>query len=136
MIWRRFDERDPAHYDNLSVDEQSGESRLKGHALRFDDDGCSVFRERVIVELGLRPGAIATRQYSALAAAKCCEVDQFESGLATEIGQEFRVVPDRLDPPPPFNPAHTLIEHHGVYGSKTKRRQAIHQLARRVFRVP
>lgn len=136
VLWRRFDDRDPAHFDSLSVDEESGASRLKGGALRFDNDGCSVFRERVIVQLGLRPGAIATRQYSALAAATCGEIDGFHSGLATDGEPEFRVAADPLETPPPYNPAHTLIEHHGAYASKTKRRQAIHQLARRVFRIP
>lgn len=136
VIWRRFDDRNPAYYDAVTVDEQSGESRLKGYAFRFDEDGCSVFSQQAIVKLGLRPGAIATRQHSALASARCGDVNCFESGLAIDTGQEFRVVPDPLEPPPPFNPAHTLIEHHGVYGSKGKRRLAIHQLARRVFTAP
>ncbi|NLP84167.1 hypothetical protein HF576_09915 [Microbacterium sp. CFH 90308] len=135
VVWRRFDTRDPAHYDNNTIDESSGASRLKGGALRFDDDGCSVFREDVLRSLGLAPISILSRQHSGLAYAACSAINGFESGMANDSNQEFMVVGDPLEPEPAYNPAHTLITHPGEYASKTKRRQAIHQLARRVFKT-
>lgn len=134
-VWRRFDLRDPAHFDNVTVDESSGVERLKGGALRFDHDGCSVYIESVLRRINLAPMSIGSRQYAGLAYAIVAEVAAFSSGLSEAEGQEFGVVPDPLEPDPPYNPAHALITEHGAYASNSKRRQARNQLARRVFKT-
>lgn len=133
-LWRRFDATDPAHFDSTIWDEGSGVRHLKGGALRFDADGCSVYRGDVLGSLGLTPASITTESHSALAHANRADIEAFRSPLSSAPSQQaFRVVPDPLEPEPPYNPAHTLVQHLLDYASNSKRRRAQGELARSVF---
>jgi len=133
---RRFDDSDPSHVDALTKEEGiTGTSRLRGGALRFDEDGCSVFRTEVIEALYLPLACITTPIYSAIALTTRGEVEAFRSGLALDEGSppEFLVRADPLEPGEAFMPAHSLIFENGTYPSKTKRRAALGDLAGAVF---
>lgn len=133
-LWRRFDATDPAHFDSVTLDEGTGARHLKGGALRFDEDGCSVYRGDVLESMNLSPSSITTERHSALARATRAEIEAFRSPLADEPEkQAFGVKPDPLEPEPAYNPAHTLVQHLLGYVSNSKRRQAQGELARRVF---
>lgn len=133
-LWRRFDATDPAHFDTIVVDEGTGVKHLKGGALRFDDDGCSVFSGGVLESLGLTPDSIRTPLHSALASATRREVEAFSTAYATEPGaRAFEVLAAPLQPAPEYAPAHALIRHLLDYASNTKRRRAEGDLARQVF---
>lgn len=135
VVWRRFDATNPAHFDTVVVDEGTGVRHLKGGALRFDEDGCSVFRGDVLESLGLEPLAIASPPHTSLAHATRNGVESFTTGFAEDpSARAFNVVADPLFPDPKYNPAHALIQHLLVYTSNTKRRRAEGELARVVFK--
>lgn len=135
LVWRRFDATNPAHFDTIVVDEGTGARHLKGGALRFDDDGCSVFRGDVLESLGLEPQAIASPPHTSLAYASRSNIESFTTGFAEEASAKaFKVAADPLSPDPVYNPAHALIQHLLVYPSNTKRRRAEGELARVIFK--
>lgn len=133
---RRFDDTDPSHVDALTKDEGiTGTSRLRGGALRFDEDGCSVFRTEMIALLCLPLACITTPSHPAVALTTRGAVEAFRSGLNMEALSlpEFLVRADPLEPGEAFLPAHSLIYEAGTYPSKTKRRAARGDLAGAVF---
>ncbi|TQK19098.1 hypothetical protein FBY40_1589 [Microbacterium sp. SLBN-154] len=133
-ILRRFNDQDPSHYDTVVRDEGDGTRKLKGGALRWDDDGCSVYRSRILLILGLPKDCIATDAHPAVARTSRALIESFTSGLAdTAVRPEFAVVADPLEPGEPYDPAHTLIQPMAEYPSKTKRRTAANDLARSAF---
>jgi len=135
-LLRRFNDEDPSHADAITVDEGSaGVRKLRGGALRFDDDGCSVFRHEVLIGLALSASAITHPPFTAIAVTSRSEVEGFRSGLAVDPvdAPEFSVKADPLEPGAPYDPAHTLIYAERTYPSKTKRRAAISDLAGTAF---
>lgn len=131
---RRFNPDDPSHVDNLARDEGNGEVRLRGGALRFDLDGCSVYRIEVLATSGLSMRDVATPEYSALATTRAEQVRAVRSGFVGSA-HEFEVHASPLAPPPEHNPAHASIVQVAIYPSNSKRRQAVDALAARAFEV-
>ena len=133
---RRFNDQDPSHVSNVLTDEGAGiVRRLRGRALRFDDDGCSVYRVAVIEELGLAVESIAIGSYTALAYSTRGLIEEFRSGHAAETEPEFAVYADPVPPGEPHDPAHASIRSEASYPSNTKRRAAIDALAGAAFTI-
>lgn len=132
---RRFDPSDPSHVDNIAYDEGTGTRHLRAGALRFDEDGCSVFRIEQLQAQGLTMYAIITDVHRGLATTSVARITDFDSGLGSG-GREFDVSASPLSPPPEYAPAHASITHDvTLYSSKTKCRQARRDLASRAFDV-
>lgn len=128
---RRFDPGDPSH---VARDEGTGGLRLRGGALRFDDDGCSVYRIAVLDDLGLGISVTKTEQHRGLAVARAENIRTVYSGLTSEV-PEFDVSASPHDPPPVYEPAHSSLLSCGTYESKSKMRRARDDLAAQAFDV-
>lgn len=131
---RRFNPEDPSHAENLAHDEGTGALRLRGGALRFDDDGLSVYRVRELEGLALNVHAILTPRHPGLARATAAGVRAVVSGFA-DVAPEFDVHASPLTPPPDYSPAHASIKMAATYESKSRRRQAINALAAQAFEI-
>lgn len=129
---RRFDDSDPSHADTITVDEGTGQRRLRGGALRFHDDGCSVYRVRTLDALSLPVTCIVTQRHSAIACTTRAAVETFRPG---PDAPEFLLRSDPLEPGEIYDPAHSLICETAEFVSKTKRRTAIADLARTAFTI-
>lgn len=113
IVLRRFDPTDPGHY---SLDEKTGQKRIRSGAFVFDDEpdyggrGCSVFEEPVLRAHGADRLAVveAARPHWAVAESDCKTVR--EVSRPTVAGNPFDVVqaPDSEEVP---GVAHALVTH-------------------------
>lgn len=97
-ILRRFDPgrtEDPKH---MLFDESIGSWSLAAGALRFDNDGCSVFREGALRSANLDAQSIVgTGSQTGIAEATKEEVDQYTHSSQSGDCQPFEVIASPVD---------------------------------------
>lgn len=99
VVLRRFQldasEVEPAE-DETSLDEGTGKRVLRSSALVWDEDGCSVYRVRVLQAAGLTEADVLLPVHKYLARATKMNIDSFEYANAAGV----RSRPFRVDPSP------------------------------------
>lgn len=135
VLLRRYSPTNPAH---VTMDEGSGEPVLNWSALEFDSDGCSVFRESVLLQDGLTAGAIADPPYVGIACTTPDSVRVFAFSYdGGRVAPFFAVASPRRELPSlATDRAHASIrirEDHGL--SKRQVAKACRRLACEAFTV-
>lgn len=135
LLLRRYS---PTNPDHITTDEGTGKAVLNWSALEFDEDGCSVYREELLLEDGLNRDAILDPPYVGIATTTAAEVERFSVQTGAVTVQPFYVVASpRTEPPPvPTDRAHASIrvaEGHGL--STRKLDKARRRLGRHAFTI-
>jgi hypothetical protein len=140
VVLRRFRPKQTdaaSEAEDFTVDEGRGGQRvLNWQALRFDEDGCSVYRSAVLEHAGIPEEEILQPDYQYIARAVKAEIDEFTFTFADgSVEQPFEVVaspfptgPDGAD----YEAAHASITLQ-TDASKTRQRQLVKQVARKAF---
>lgn len=135
-LLRRFCPTNPTH---VVVDEGDGSAVLNWAALSWDSDGVSVYREKVLENLGLDRMAILESRYTSLASTTKRMVEEFEhevEGAAASRPFSAQESPRRDPPPKATDLAHAsivILANHGL--SRKQLGKAQRRLARRAFSV-
>lgn len=116
LLLRRYSPTNPNH---VTRDEGNGDLVLNWSALEFDEDGCSVYREEILVNDGLSRAAILEGPYTGIAITTAARVEQFTYTTGTTTVPPFVVVasPRTDEPPLPTDRAHASIrgvDDHGL----------------------
>lgn len=135
VLLRRFSPTNPAH---ITTDEGSGKPVLNWSALKFDSDGCSVFRERVLWQDNHTSDAILDPPYVGIACTTPDVVRMFTYRYGGGGVTPFYSVasPRRESPPSATDRAHAsirLTDDHGL--SKRQVEKACRCLASEAFTV-
>ncbi|WP_141004727.1 hypothetical protein [Nocardioides humi] len=135
LLLRRYSPVNPNH---ITKDEGTGKPVLNWSALEFDEDGCSVYREKLLLEDGLTRDAILDPPYVGIATTMAADVERYsvQTGAAT-VHPFFVLASPRTERPPlPTDRAHASIrerEGHGL--SARKLDKARRGLGRHAFTV-
>lgn len=147
VVLRRFrpkqtdavDEQTDAAIDaeDFTVDEGRGGQRvLNWQALRFDADGCSVYRSLVLAHAGIPEAEILEPDYQYIARAVKADIDAFSFTFADgTVEQPFEVVAS------PYATGSEGADHEAAHASitiqtdasKSRQRQLVKQVARKAF---
>ena len=140
-ILRRFDPgrtEDPKH---MLFDESIGSWSLAAGALRFDNDGCSVFREGALRSANLDAQSIVgTGSQTGIAEATKEEVDQYTHSSQSGDCQPFEVIASPVDDlndgfEGRLMKAHASLVYRESTLSNNQKKRAASGLAKRVFRI-
>jgi hypothetical protein len=127
--------------DIAVVDEGAEPTKsLKGGALRFDEDGCSVSRDAILSAANVsRSALLSPPKYTWIASSTKAEIEgHVQRDAAGDEYAPFVVVPDPFPAgfEEPKDASHALIQMARDYSSNTKKRLSIDTLAKQVFTAP